>query len=108
MRKIQSRFLLICLLISTVSLLIMTLISVMVSYRMTVKRTSEEIAVNLQMASNILDDQALEMETLARNILNDSIICSYLKKGINQDKSLNQEVLQTKLQNAEDVRQITE
>lgn len=73
-RNIQSQFLFVCLFISMVSLLLLAVIFLCSSYRMTVKSTSEEVAVNLEMASNLLDIQALEVETLARDILNNSVI----------------------------------
>ena len=79
-KGIQFRFLRVCLLISMVSLLLLAAVFLFSSYRMTVLRTSEEVAVNLEMASNLLDIQALEIETLARNILNNSVIYRSLEE----------------------------
>lgn len=78
--NIQSQFFMVCILNSIVSLLILSVIFLFSSYKMIVKRTSEEVEVNLEMASNLLDIQALEVETLARNILSNSVICEGITK----------------------------
>lgn len=78
--NIQSRFWVVCLLNSIVSLLLLSVVFLFSSYRMIVDRTSEEVSVNLEMASSLLDIQALELETLARDILNNSIIYNSLKE----------------------------
>lgn len=85
--NIQSRFWVVCLLNSIVSLLILSAVFLFSSYRMIVDRTTEEVSVNLEMASNLLDIQALEMETLARDILNNSVIYNSLTKQLSEERS---------------------
>lgn len=73
-KKIQSQFLAICLMISVVSLILLAAMSFGSAYHMTVKRTMEEVAGNLETASNLLDIHVQEVETLARDILNSDVV----------------------------------
>lgn len=84
-RNIQSQFLFVCLFISMVSLLLLAVVFLFSSYRMIVRSTSEEVGVNLEMASNLLDIQALEAETLSRDILNNSVIYRCLTEKPRED-----------------------
>lgn len=82
-QHIRTRFLRACLLIGIIPLIVMTLVSVFSTYRMTMARSAEVIATNLDMASSTIDIQTKNIENLARWILSDQTIQQMLTKKRN-------------------------
>ena len=82
-QHIRTRFLRACLLIGIIPLIVMTLVSVFSTYRMTMARSAEVIATNLDMASSTIDIQTKNIENLARWILSDQTIQQMLIKKRN-------------------------